>query len=54
MNVFIKASYLYRVLCLKHSEEMKEKGQWKEIWLKPVIDAIDTSTSLHRSLIAEV
>jgi hypothetical protein len=50
----LKASYLYCVLCHKHYEEEKSKDQWKQIWLKPVIHALDTSTALHRFLIAEV
>jgi hypothetical protein len=42
------------VLCHKHRDELKLKDKWVEIWLKPVIEALDTSTPLHRSLIAEV
>ena len=48
-----EASYLYCVLCHKHSEEEKCKEKWINIWLKPVIEALDSSTSLHRFLIAE-
>ncbi|CAF1033829.1 unnamed protein product [Adineta steineri] len=48
-----EASYLYYVLCHKHYEEEKLKDQWKQIWLKPVVHALDTSTPLHRFLIAE-
>ncbi|CAF1020119.1 unnamed protein product [Rotaria sordida] len=48
-----EASYLYCVLCHKHREEEKSIDKWKQIWLKPVIDALDTSTPLHRFLIAE-
>jgi hypothetical protein len=51
---YSKASYLYCVLCHKHHEEEKSKEQWKQIWLTPVVQALDTSTPLHRSLIAEV
>jgi hypothetical protein len=51
---FKKASYLYYVLCHKHRDEEKTKDQWIQIWLKPVIYALDTSTPLHRFLIAEV
>ncbi len=51
---YLKASYLYCVLCHKHREEEKSKDKWNQIWLKPVIHALDTSTPLHRSLIAEV
>ncbi|CAF4596047.1 unnamed protein product [Rotaria socialis] len=48
-----EASYLYCVLCHKHREEEKSTEIWKQTWLKPVVDALDTSTPLHRSLIAE-
>ena len=51
---FSKASYLYSVLCHKHHDEEQSKDQWIEIWFKPVAHALDTSTPLHRSLIAEV
>jgi hypothetical protein len=52
--IYKKASYLYCVLCHKHNEEEKSKDKWKQIWLKPVVHALDTSTPLHRFLIAEV
>ncbi|CAF1116719.1 unnamed protein product [Adineta ricciae] len=48
-----EASYLYCVLCHKHYEEEKVKDKWKQIWLKPVVQALDTSSPLHRFLIAE-
>ena len=51
---FLQASYLYCVLCHKHRDEQNSKDQWIDIWLKPVVYALDRSTSLHRFLIAEV
>jgi hypothetical protein len=52
--ILLKASYLYCVLCHKHRDEEKLKDKWKQIWLKPVVEALDTSTPLHRFLIVEV
>ena len=52
--LFEKASYLYSVLCHKHREGEKSKEKWIEIWLKPVIESLDTSNPLHRSLLTEV
>ena len=45
-----QTSYLYCVLGHKHNEEEKSKNKWKQIWLRPTIQALDTSTSYCRSI----
>jgi hypothetical protein len=52
--VRVQASHLYCVLCDKHRHEHQSGHTWKAIWFAPVIDALDRSNALHRSLIAEV
>ncbi|CAF1270067.1 unnamed protein product, partial [Didymodactylos carnosus] len=54
-SIACDASHLYCSMCYLHKKELTDDNKtiWYEIWIRPIVQALDNSTQTHRFCIAE-